>query len=602
MNRCRNKTVITKNININGHLVSDSKEINLAFNSYFIEIGTKLSQELPNFNDKPTTYLNNLNSSPLNSIMLQPTDASEIIDIVKKLKNKSSAGFDNINPKILKTSIYSIVNPIVNIMNSSISTGIVPDSLKLAKVIPIHKKGEKNCLNNYRPISILPTFSKILEKIIHKRLYKFLTNHNIITQSQYGFRPKLSTEHAVLDLQNSIINNLDKNNTSIAVFLDLSKAFDTINHTILLNKLKYYGIRGLALKWFESYLSNRKQYTSTTPGNDSTTLNIKTGVPQGSILGPLLFIIYINDFQSSIKASKIIHYADDTSILFNFEHNTSIKNIESSLSKNIKHIHTWLSINKLSLNLAKTKCVLFSKKGNRPLSDTPNIEINNIKIEFTSNFCFLGITFNQHLEWKPHIELLCNKIAKTIYSMKQIKNIVNKGTLRVIYNALVLPHISYCISAWFPLAQINLKRLNTLQKQALRTIHNAKYLAHTEQLFRQSNILKIEDLFKLSCLSFFDKHLKQNLPQTIDVLLTPRHEIHSHNTRQHTSVFLNPIQSNLSKQGINYKIWKISELYNKSFHQIKALNFNKLAKKIIVNSYSKVCNKTNCISCPITQK
>ena len=203
--------------------------------------------------------------------------------------------------------------PITALINQSLTTGVFPEKLKTAKVVPIFKKDDIHCFNNYRPISLLPAISKIYEKIVHVQLFDYFTSNNLFYANQYGFRTKFSTEHAVLDFVDRLYTNLDANNTPFTLFLDFSKAFDTIDHTILLNKLIYYRINNIELKWFNSYLSNRTQYV-TINNTDSLKLNIRTGVPQGSILGPLLFLIYINDLNQASIFEPIL-YADGTTLV-----------------------------------------------------------------------------------------------------------------------------------------------------------------------------------------------------------------------------------------------------------------------------------------------
>ena len=273
------------------------------FNKYFINLPARISREIPPVQTSFENYL--LKQDNPSSLFLRPTSVHEIVKFVSTLKPSKSSGSDDISPRVIKDCIHVIADALCDIFNKSMSQGLVPNKLKIAKVVPVYKKNDRKCIENYRPIALLPIFSKILEKIVHKRLNDFLLLNNILIPQQFGFRKNCSTSMGVLNLVNTIISAIDGGKYCLGVFLDLSKAFDTIDHNILLRKLEHYGVRGIALNWFKSYLENRLQFVVVN-GAKSQSSNMKYGVPQGSVLGPLLFLIYINDI---INSSQLFTYS-----------------------------------------------------------------------------------------------------------------------------------------------------------------------------------------------------------------------------------------------------------------------------------------------------
>ncbi len=357
------------------------------------------------------------------------------------MKTKSSSGHDNVNSKLIKSLKSEVKEPISILTNLSIINGIFPTTYKIAQVVPIYKN--KNEINNYRPISLLPTFSKILEKIIHTCIYDFLQQNNILSNSQYGFRPKHSTNDAISELVFDITENLENKSNTLSVFLDLSKAFDTIDHKILLSKLNHYGIRGTTLKWFKSYLEDRTQYVKIN-NTKSTTKPVTCGVPQGSVLGPLLFIIYTNDLANSLTYTHAILFADDTTIYANSNNlNILYENVQNDLSS----LDVWFKTNKLSLNVNKTNYMMFTNN-HRPQLNHMNktLTIGNEEIVKKKHVKFLGVTIDENLKWHEHITSAKNKISKTFYSIKMVKHILPQNILKTLYETLIQPHLEYGIT------------------------------------------------------------------------------------------------------------------------------------------------------------
>ena len=301
-----------------------------------------------------------------------------------------------INNKLLKIGVNEITENLTKIFNDSIQLGQFPDKLKVSMIIPIHKGDSQNMTGNYRPISLLPIIGKILEKVMYLRIYDFLDKHGVITKSQYGFQKNKSTEDALLELHTKVLDAFENKKVACGIFLDFAKAFDTVNHEILLHKLEYYGIRGLSLSWFRSYLSDRQQCVKNGDiKSDFTT--VKHGVPQGSILGPLLFLLYINDIVLFLKRLQFLLFADDTSIFATGDNQHEVRNL---LNEDLNNVSNWLKANKLSLNIKKSKALNFinrNRPGNRDQADQLEIKINGDFIEEQESVKYLGILIDYKL-------------------------------------------------------------------------------------------------------------------------------------------------------------------------------------------------------------
>ncbi len=338
----------------------------------------------------------------LHSFFLGPVVASDVLTSTKKLKPKLSSGHDNISNKLMKETIDNILEPITHIINQSISTGIVPDAMKIAKIIPIHKSSDTSLLKNYRPVSLLPAFSKLLERIVYDKLMTFLSSKNILYMHQYGFRPGHSIIHPIIHLLNKCATSSSKADPefTLAVLCDLSKAFDVINHDILLRKMNTYGIRGIANDWFRSYLSARQQFVEI-DGIKSQMAPISIGVPQGSILGPLLYLVYVNDIGNSCKGN-ILSFADDTTI---YTSHSDLNELYIDANRQTNDLYQWFCSNKLSLNANKTKYIVLRPKHMRGNLSQHSIYSDNAEIDRIGNDCneqstkFLRMYIDEHLTW-----------------------------------------------------------------------------------------------------------------------------------------------------------------------------------------------------------
>ena len=504
----------------NGICITDSLEIANCFNDYFVSVGPDLSKDIVSTTN-PMSYINNCS----NSIVLPPVTLAEVRQTVMSMKN-SSAGWDEFPALVAKQSIDSYIEPLTCLINRSFMDGIFPNELKLARVVPIFKCGDSTAPSNYRPISILSFFSKIFEKLLYKCLLNFLDANDIIYKYQFGFRERHSTQLAIISLVEKITKSWESDDIVIGVFLDLKKAFDTVPHDILIKKLHAYGIRGNALKLLKSYLTNRTQYV-TYDGVRSSTKPIQCGVPQGSILGPLLFIITMNDIGNVSDFLYSILYADDTSVLLNGkDYSDLIKLLNSELDK----LSNWLSANKLSLNVKKSYYMVFHR-AKLKIDKHAAIKMNGVFLQRTNSLKYLGVIIDHKLNWTQHIAHVRNKVSKGIGIMYRARNYLTKNSLKSLYFSYIYPYLIYCVEIWGISPQTHLKPLLLLQKKIIRIMTFSTYCAHTDPIFKDLNVLTINKLVIHRIGIMMYKFNNGLLPTVLNSLYKRNNEIHQYDTR-----------------------------------------------------------------------
>ncbi len=432
-------------------------------NEYFASIGPKIQAQVGQWYDNEfQNYLQEAN--PEESYLDSFADVSEsaVLEFVNSIPVDKSTN-DIVPIKVFRQIVPSIITPFTHIVNLSLRTGIMPDSCKIAVVTPIHKDGDIEDPGNYRPISILPVLSKTIEFFVNSELTQYLDDKGLISQHQYGFRKDHSTTYLMLDLFDKIYLAKSKQKHPVIIFLDIKKAFDTVNHNILLHKLEHYGIRGIALKWFESFLTGRKQQTKV-GCRFSNFIEITSGVPQGSILGPILFSIFINDLPFACTESTPYLFADDGALYFDNVMRGSYANIKQE----VKSIFKWLQANKLSLNNDKTKLLIFDSK---PNLDAILVEVKeNLTLvirEFKSKK-YLGLVVDNRLNFNEHIDYIKKKISKRIGAMYRSKGLLPLKYRKMFANALMLPHFDYLDIIWCRTFKNKLNDLDVMYKKVAK--------------------------------------------------------------------------------------------------------------------------------------
>ena len=519
----KGKVNINKLVDANGGTLSKPEEISESFNNYFCNIASNLKEASNYSGDIGNNAYNEFLKSPVyNSMHLDDTDASEVYSIIKKFKNKATRDTKISALKIANES-YVFTNALAGVINKSLQQGIFPSELKVARVTPIHKEGPRNDVSNYRPISLLTSFSKIYEKLMHIRILNFLESNNSLFEQQYGFRPARSCEHALLNAQNTLLESLNNRQISLLLLCDFSKAFDMVDHRILLKKLYHYGIRGPALNWLKSYLSNRKQFVSVND-MDSNTLDIAYGVPQGSILGPLLFVIYINDIPEIAGYAKFIIYADDANIIITA---ATIEEVYNQLLSLINNLVKWVNFNGLSLNLKKTKYMIFS----RGQVELPSpLKIQQAPIERVVEARFLGVIIDESLKWSRHVKTILSKMSRYVGVMYKIKKLLPLKARLQVYHSFIQSHINYCSLVWGFSCKSNIEAIFSKQKKGLRAVipgyinyffRDGILPGHTKSAFNEYQILTVQNTIAFNALLIIERmrSFPSSLPPSIVSLI-----------------------------------------------------------------------------------
>lgn len=470
----------------------------------------------------------------------------------------------------------------------SLSTGVVPDKLKLARVIALYKKGDDTLPSNYRPISLLSVLDKLLEKIVYRRLIEFLDMHKVIINNQFGFRKNHTTTMALLHAIETCYREIDKNNYVLGIFFDLQKAFDTVDHNILLDKLQNYGIRGLMHKWITSYLSHRKQFTVV---NDchSQTCELSCGIPQGSVLGPLLFILYVNDIQNAVPDAQLELFADDTNM---FKVGSNLSTLQTEANNDLSKLQEWFLANKLSINIDKTNYCIFAPKSERSSVNVAslNIVIGNQAIQRVETCKYLGVTLDDRLKWDSHINSIYNKIIKFTSLLYKIRPIVPLACLKKLYYALIYPHLLYGIEIYANTSKTHLDKLCKLNNKLLRILLNKPLLTPVTDLYNEINHAPIPVLHQIRILIFIKKciHHKDLTPELYQHYFNQNNTVHTYNTRRNLDLHTNSFSSSLGQRSIlsfGVKLWnELPKEFKADNTSIKLFNNN--IKKYLVSKYT----------------
>uniref|UniRef100_A0A1B6LII1 Reverse transcriptase domain-containing protein n=1 Tax=Graphocephala atropunctata TaxID=36148 RepID=A0A1B6LII1_9HEMI len=494
------------NLKIDGQIVTDPTAVANHFNEYF----SNAAENMLSKNSQTTVNsARTLSDIQVPLTCFSTTSTNEIRKIINSLKPKSSAGLDEMSSNIVIYCCEEFIVPLQHIINLSFQSGEFPTKLKIAKIHPLHKKGSKNEVENFRPISLISTFSKILEKLALSRLFNHLDNNHLLTNHQHGFLQKRSTVTAIVDLVEHITDNLEDRESTVSIFLDLSKAFDSLSHGLILDKLHNLGIQNTALKWFSKYIQGRYQLVEISQSINGQKTKIRSGlqpirrgVPQGSVLGPVLFILFTNDLPSYLDPySYTIMYADD-SVLLTSSKSFETLEINSFIALNLAT--QYCEKNDLVFNQSKTNHIIF---GNRQCNTSifPQLQL-------ASSTKYLGVTIDDKLSWKSHIDVLCSKLSSTLFALRRIKAVCTPEAMTIAYHSLFESHIRYAIVAWGGSSHSNLERVLIVQKKALRIMTGVDWCTSCRPIFKELRLLTVTNLYILETILFaINKNLTRNM-------------------------------------------------------------------------------------------
>lgn len=549
-------------IKFNNNLVCDNNLICENFNEYFIDSINSITK---NLNCNNTTQMEVISAIPKTKHSLKefkPIDFMELKQIVKEMQNKNSS-VDGINTSILKLSFQAIGHHFLHVINTSIQTGKFPEGWKTSTIIPIEKKTNSNLCEDFRPINMMPTYEKLLEVIVNQQLVNYIEGNNILTCFQAGFRAKNSCESALQTVLANWKDSLKDNMIIGALFLDLRRAFETIDRQMLLLKMERYGIQGKALKWINSYLFGRSQKTKFN-NSQSSLLDTKFGVPQGTVMGPNFFVIYINDITQHIKNCNIQLFADDTLIYFV---GNNIQEIVQKINEDMKNLASWLSKNNLCLNVGKTKFMVIKNIGNKlDIKQHPGICIDGEKIEQVKEFKYLGIIIDEHLTFSKHAEYVTSKIARKVNVLGRMRKTLSQWSKTTLYKTLIMPHFNYCPTILLLLNESEIETMQKRQNQALRIILDTSRYANIKSMLNTIGILSVRQSIYLNTLIFIFKMIHGLLPRHLLENCVSVRTIHNYETRNADNFYIRTVPRTSDQKNLFHKGLK---LYNELPNNVK---------------------------------
>lgn len=528
----------------NNEIIPTDALIANCFNEYFVNIGLLVQNNsiLQRISSANSNFIVFMSPQPDVLFSFSVVNDEKVTTVLKSLNASAAVGLDKISTRFLQKCSSFITPKLTQAVNNMIQSSHFEDCLKIAKIVPLYKSGDKFTKTNYRPVSILPALSKIPEYIINEQIKCYLLQNNLLNKNQFGFLPKKSTESASLELLNFIVKGLDEGEYVGCIFIDLCKAFDCIPHDLLIAKLSFYGFTPSAVSLLKSYLSNRKQQCCVN-GVLSEPLLIKSGVPQGSIVGPILFNLFVNDIFNVPLKGTLQCYADDAVCKYKAK---DLESLQNMMQYDLHLLPSWFSANKMQINSKKSNFIIFSLKNPNPRFE---LTINNENLAQVTEVDYLGLAIDENLNWKRHIRLVKNKIMPIIFALKKARHCLSIQSCWQLYNAFILPHLTYMNTIWGSAGVTHLNVLKVLQNRAIKYIRKLPLFSPTATLY-SPEILPLDLLHKYNCLLFVYK-IKHNLVDS-NIRLIEFQNIHAHETRARQNFFVSRPRTELALRHFFY--------------------------------------------------
>jgi hypothetical protein len=568
----KNRSYSKNGILFNSELITDSKTLAEKFNGFFLDSIEEIVQPIQK-SKTPEEIVLSIQETKSKMNLFKQLKFPELKSLIRKMKNKQSS-VDGINTKILKLTFETIGDRFLHVINTSLETGKFPNKWKTTTVIPIEKKINTNRCEEFRPINMVPIYEKLLELVVNSQIVEYIENNNILCEYQSGFRKGNSCESALQTILFNWKNAIEQKLIIGAVFLDLRRAFETIDRQLLILKMQKYGFGPTIVSWLQEYLTDRTQVTKY-DNHVSMAKTTSYGVPQGTVLGPNLFILYINDIVQCLKKCSIQLFADDMLLYIMGDNVDSIIN---NLQEELRGIQDWLSNNNLVLNIDKTKFMIIKCKYNT-INRNNNLilKIHNTHIEQVETFKYLGIIIDENLSFKNHASYVTNKIAKKINLLGRIGRDLSVWSKLTIYNTIISPHLKYCATILYLLNSTEISVLQKKQNRALRHILGCNKYTNIKLMLTVTNMLSVKQTIIFNTMLFIYKIINGMLPPLLYKYVTFVKDIHDHNTRSKDDFYINTVSTTYSQNNLYHKGLK---QFNELPTEIKqSSNYNSFKRK-----------------------